>query len=149
MSVFQSRWGLGSRRKATIDISLLFIHTSQHSASHPTLSHNQLVAMALACSWSVLSLGLLGCGLYKAHALDSRRYPTLAPRALLPRLRQEIKGLQYRHTAAASTVTGSTTICWSLLQHLVALPQTSRRCHRSTTNTRLIIRLLLVSFFQP
>ena len=99
--------------------------------------------MAVACSWSVLSLGLLGCGLYIAHALDSRRCPTLAPRAYLPRLRQETKGLQHCHAAAQAIIT---VIHW-LSQHLVALPPTSRRCYRSTANTRMIMSLLLVSFF--
>ena len=144
MAIFHLRWGLGSRRKATIDLSLLsLIPVSTQHPNQPSLHHSQLVAMALACSWSELSLGLLGCGLYIARALDHRRCPTLAPRAYLPRLRQETKGLQHCHAAAQAIIT---VIYW-LSQHLVALPPTSRRCYRPTANTRMMMSLLLVSFF--
>ena len=111
--------------------------------------------MACACSRSVLSLGLLGCGplLFRAHAKDCRRDPTLALHAgTLPRPQQEIKGLQYCHTAATATATVIAVTCWSLLQHLAAFPQTPKRCYRSTLNAsqlRLTMRLVLVTFFLP
>ena len=85
--VFHSRWGLGSRRKATIDLSLPF-HLYQPAVSNPHLTI--LVAMAFACLWSVLSPGILGCEPQEARAQDCRRCPTLAPSAV-SRLQQEIK----------------------------------------------------------
>ena len=105
------------------------------------------------CSWSALSLGL-GCGRLCAHALDRFRFPTLAKGTtyFLLRLRQETKGLQHCCTAATATATAIASTCWLLLQHLVALPLTSRWCYRSTSNAsqvRLITRLISVSFFLP
>ena len=142
--VFHSRWGLGSRRKATIDLSLP-VHLYQPAVSNPHLTI--LVAMAFACLWSVLSPGILGCEPQEARAQDRRRCPTLAPSAV-PRLQQEIKErLQHCHAAAAATAIITVVIHWLLLQHMVAFPPTSRRCYRSTANTRLIVRLLLVFFF--
>ena len=145
--VFHSRWGLGSRRKATIDLSLP-LHLYQPAVSNPHLTI--LVAMAFACLWSVLSPGILGCGPFEARALDCRRLPTLAPSAV-PRRLQEIKmRLQHCHAAAAAATAIITVVLnWSLL---CAFPPTSRRCYRSTitaSHVRLIMRILLVSFFLP
>ena len=145
--VFHSRWGLGSRRKATIDLSLPF-HSYQPAVSNPHLTI--LVAMAFACLWSVLSPGILGCEPQEARAQDRRRCPTLAPSAV-PRLQQEIKErLQHcRAAAAAATAIITVVLHWLLL---CAFPPTSRRCYRSTTNAshvRFIMNMLFVSFFLP
>ena len=104
--------------------------------------------MAFACLWSVLSPVILGCGPLEARALDCRRFPTLAPSAV-PRRHQETKlRLQHWHAAAAAATAIITVVLnWSLL---CAFPPTSRRCYRSTTtasHVRLIMRILLVSFF--
>ena len=100
--------------------------------------------MLLACSWSVLSLGPFGCWPF-ASALGTHRYPTLAP-SQPPRDRvQKGKGLQLSR-AAAQAIT--VVICW-LTQHFGAYPPTSRKCYRSTATTRMILSMLLVSFFLP
>ena len=58
--------------------------------------------------------------------------------------------LQHCHAAAAAATAIITVVLnWSLL---CAFPPTSRRCYRSTitaSHVRLIMRILLVSFFLP
>ena len=100
--------------------------------------------MLLACSWSVLSFGPLARWPF-ASAQGRIRCPTLAPRAP-PRDRvQKGKGLQLSQ-AAAQAIT--VVILW-LTQHFGAHPPTSRKCYRSTATTRMILSMLLVSFFLP
>ena len=100
--------------------------------------------MLLACSWSVLSFGPLARWPF-ASAQGRIRCPTLAPRAP-PRDRvQKGKGLQLSQ-AAAQAIT--VVILW-LTQHFGANPPTSRKCYRSTATTRMILSMLLLSFFPP
>ena len=100
--------------------------------------------MLLACSWSVLSFGPLARWPF-ASAQGRIRCPTLAPRAP-PRDRvQKGKGLQLSQ-AAAQAIT--VVILW-LTQHFGANPPTSRKCYRSTATIRMILSMLLVSFFPP
>ena len=100
--------------------------------------------MLLACSWSVLSFGPLARWPF-ASAQGRIRCPTLAPRPL-PRDRvQKGKGLQLSQ-AAAQAIT--VVILW-LTQHFGAYPPTSRKCYRSTATTRMILSMLVVSFFLP
>ena len=112
--------------------------------------------MLLACLWSGLSLGILGCGPFEARALDPRRCAICAPSTASLRSQQKIKErlLHCHAAAAATTATAIITfvVHWLLLRHYVAFPPTSRRCYRSTTNARqvrLIMRLLIWSSCLP
>ena len=107
-------------------------------------------AMLLACLWSSLCLGSIGCGPFEGRALGSRRTSTCAPSTTSLRSQQIKERLQhFRAAAAAATAIITVVHQWLLL---CAFPPTSRRCYRSTTNAshvRLIMRILLVSFFLP
>ena len=108
--------------------------------------------MLLACLWSSLCLGSIGCGPFEGRALGSRRTSTCAPSTASLRSQQIKERLQHcRAAAAAATaiITVTVILYWLLL---CAFPPTSRRCYRSRTNAshvRLIIRLLILSFFLP
>ena len=111
------------------------------------------MALALDCSWSVLSLCiLLGCRLVRSLCGDLRRCQTVAPSANPPCPRQEEKWLHTCWSAAAAAAITTVVFYWSSLRHLVALPPTPRRCYRSTSNAsqiRLAMIVLIVSFFLP
>ena len=100
--------------------------------------------MLLACSWSVLSFGPWACWPF-ASTQGRIRCPTLAPRAPSRDRGQKGKGLQLSR-AAAQAIT--VVILW-LTQHFGANPPTSRKCYRSTATIRMILSMLLVSFFLP
>ena len=100
--------------------------------------------MLLACSWSVPSLGPFGCWPF-ASAQGRLRCPTLAPSVPSRDRVQKGKGLQLSQ-AAAQAIT--IVILW-LTQHFGAYPPTSRKCYRSTATTRMVLSMLLVSFFLP
>ena len=100
--------------------------------------------MLLACSWSVPSLGPSVCWPL-ASTQGCLRCPTLAPRAPSRDRVQKGKGLQLSQ-AAAQAIT--VVILW-LTQHFGANPPTSRKCYRSTATIRMILSMLLVSFFLP
>ena len=108
--------------------------------------------MLLACLWSSLCLGSIGCGPFEGRALGSRRTSTCAPSTASLRSQQIKERLQLcRAAAAAATaiITVTVILHWLLL---CAFPPTSRRCYRSRTNAshvRLIMRLLILSFFLP
>ena len=101
--------------------------------------------MLLACSWSVPSLGPFVCSWPLASSQGRRRCPTLAPRPPSLDRGQKGKGLQLSQ-AASQVIT--VVILW-LTQHFGAYPPTSRKCYRSTATTRMILSMLLVSFFLP
>ena len=101
--------------------------------------------MLLACSWSVPSLGPFVCSWPLASSQGCRRCPTLAPRPPSLDRGQKGKGLQLSQ-AASQVIT--VVILW-LTQHFGAYPPTSRKCYRSTATTRMILSMLLVSFFLP
>ena len=101
--------------------------------------------MLLACSWSVPSLGPFVCSWPLASSQGRRRCPTLAPRPPSLDRGQKGKGLQLSQ-AASQVIT--VVILW-LTQHFGAHPPTSRKCYRSTATIRMILSMLLVSFFLP
>ena len=146
---------LGSRRKATIDHSLLCIHHNQLAFPlQPSFYHLKHPAMLLACLWPCLCPGAVGCGSSESRAHGSQRTPTLAPRRATPFAQQKGKErlLSCWPAAATTAVTAIITIVVQLLlKHYVAFPPTSR-CYRSTNNAshvRLITIWLIWSVFLP
>ena len=113
-------------------------------------------AMLLACLWSSLCLGSIGCGPFEGRALGSRRTSTCAPSTASLRSQQIKERLQHLSAAAAAAtaIITVTVILYQLL--LCAIPptssRTSGRCTRSRMNAshvRMIMRLLILSFFLP
>ena len=142
--LFHSRRGLGSRRKATIDLSLpfAFIITSQlHPYLHFTICSQP--CYSLACG-RVFALAPSDAALPRAVRLAAVARRPVAQLGTKERL------LLCRPAAAAATATIVTVIYhWTLL---CAFPPTSRRCYRTTKNAsqvRLIMSLLTISFFLP
>ena len=100
--------------------------------------------MSLACSWSVLSFGPLGCWPF-ASAQGSLAARHLHRVRLVLTVYKKGKGLQL---SQAATQAITIVIGW-LTQHFGAYPTTSMKCSRSTATTRMILSMLLLSFFQP
>ena len=112
--------------------------------------------MLLACLWSSLCLGSIGCGPFEGRALGSRRTSTCAPSTAS--LRSQYGKVRLQHlSAAAAAATAIITVIVILYQLLLcAIPptssRTSRRCTRSRKNAshvRMTLRLLILSFFLP
>ena len=100
--------------------------------------------MSLACSWSELSFGPLGCWPF-ASAQGSLAARHLHRVRLVLTVYKKGKGLQL---SQAATQAITIVIGW-LTQHFGAYPATSMKCSRSTATTRMILSMLLLSFFQP
>ena len=80
------RWGFGSSLQSRLRIAAYFFQLNlfpYHQAlSLPIIpASTSIVTMVLACLWSVLSLGALGCEPQRLMRVVSRGGPTLAPSA--------------------------------------------------------------------
>ena len=100
--------------------------------------------MSLACSWSELGFGPLGCWPF-ASAQGSLAARHLHRVRLVLTVYKKGKGLQL---SQAATQAITIVIGW-LTQHFGAYPTTSMKCSRSTATTRMILSVILLSFFQP
>ena len=144
---------LGSRRKATIDHSLLCIHHNQSAfplATFPfttsSISHVTRLPVAVSLPWRLRMRPLRGpCAWQPEHA-----DPCTETRFAFRSAKDKERLLHSCAAAATTTATAIITIVVQLLpKHYVAFPPTSRCCRSSinASHVRLITIWLIWSVF--